>query len=251
MPSTKTMPAAIKAVASDKGSDLGEGQFKALVSVFNNVDSMGDVVLPGAFSETLDTWDKSGDPIPVIWSHDWTNPYAHIGQVVKAEETDDGLEIVGQLDLESDFARQVYALMKARRVKQFSFAYDVEDGGFGERKADDAGDDEAADDPPPIEVYELRKLALYEVGPCLVGVNQSTELRDVKASDLARMVRHAVRDALVHTHSGTTVPGKGTTSQGQQPRDGYTGTNPSRPNPPRPSPASVQALLNARLTEGT
>ncbi|MFI1382100.1 hypothetical protein [Embleya sp. NPDC020886] len=34
-------------------SDGGDGEFEALVSVLGNKDSHGDVVLPGAFADTL------------------------------------------------------------------------------------------------------------------------------------------------------------------------------------------------------
>ncbi|MGM7422979.1 HK97 family phage prohead protease [Cellulosimicrobium sp. CpK407] len=164
----KQANAAIKAVGPGDDNDLAEGEFLALVSVFNVVDTYGDVVLPGAFTDTLAKHAASGDPIPVVWSHQWTDPFSHIGHVVKAEEIVEGLLVRGALDLENPTATQVHKLLKARRVRQFSFGFDVDDGGWGER--DDS------------EVYELRKLTLHEVGPCLLGVNRQTELRDVKGT---------------------------------------------------------------------
>lgn len=168
---TRLCPARIKAAGPDDG--LQEGQFDAIVSVFENVDSYGDVVMRGAFTDDLARWAASGDPLPVIWSHDWRDPFSHLGRVLKAEEREKGLWIRGQIDdLDSNAkAAQVYRLMKGRRVTQHSFAYDIEDAGWGER-----GDQ---------EVFELRKLKLHEVGPCLLGVNQETELLAIKARDLA------------------------------------------------------------------
>ena len=168
----KQADAAVKAVGGDTGTELAEGQFHALVSVFGNVDAYGDVVLPGAFATTLAEHEAAGDPIAVVWSHKWDDPFAHIGHVVKAWESPDGLEVIAQLDLENPTAVQVHKLLKARRVRQFSFAYDVVDGGWGER------DDR--------EVYELRELKLNEVGPCLLGVNRETDLRDVKGQPPSR-----------------------------------------------------------------
>lgn len=167
---TKDFAAKVKAVGPDGG--LEEGQFEAIVSTYD-VDTYGDVVVPGAFKADLDRWEASGDPIPVIWSHDWTDPFSHLGTVVKAEERDEGLWVRGQIhDLDTNpKAAQVYNLLKGRRVKQFSFAYDVIDGGFGSRDGRD--------------VYELRELKLHEVGPCLLGVNQETELLAVKAAEFA------------------------------------------------------------------
>lgn len=153
------------------GDDLGEGEFEAIVSVFGNEDSVGDVVMPGAFSKSLAEWTAKGDPIPVVWSHDWGNPFSHVGHVTEAKETERGLWVKGVMDLDNPTAAQVHRLMKGRRVTQFSFAYDVEDGGWGERDG--------------REVYEIRQAKVYEVGPTLVGANQATELLAAKAAVLA------------------------------------------------------------------
>lgn len=173
---TKSLPAKVKAVGAADGLD--EGEFIAIVSVFGNVDSGGDVVVQGAFEDDLKAWAEKGDPIPVVWSHDWRDPFAHLGTVVKAEEQHDGDEGGGLLvrgrieDLaENPKAAQVYRLLKGRRVTQFSFAYDILDGGWGKR-----GD---------REVFELRKLHVFEVGPTLVGMNQETELLAAKTAQLA------------------------------------------------------------------
>lgn len=168
---TKDFRAVVKAAGESDG--LEAGQFEAIVSVFGNEDSMGDVVIPGAFKADLERWATKGDPLPVIWSHDWSDPFSHLGRVLKAEERPEGLWVLGQIDDIDDNpkAAQVFRLLKGRRVTQFSFAYDVEDGGWGTR-----GD---------REVYELRKLKVHEVGPCLLGANQETELLAVKAERFA------------------------------------------------------------------
>jgi len=163
----KSAPAQIKAAGTEDG--LAEGQFRALVSVFGNKDSYGDVVQPGAFTDTLADWKSSGDSIPVYWSHQMADPDFNIGWVLDATETDQGLEVLAQIDMDegaSPKARQAYRLLKGRRVREFSFAYDVIDGGLVEKDGD--------------SFYELRKLKLYEVGPTPVGANPETELLGVK-----------------------------------------------------------------------
>ncbi|MET9158281.1 HK97 family phage prohead protease [Streptomyces parvulus] len=173
------MEVTAKVKAAGPADGLAEGQFTALVSVFNNEDSYGDVVRPGAFTQTLQEWAAKGDNIPVIWAHQWSDPFSHIGHVVKAVETLQGLEVTGQIDdLMGDdvneTARQVYRLLKGRRVTQFSFAFDVSEGGW-------INDDEH----PWGGYYELRRLDLHEVGPCLLGVNRETELLAAKAAHIA------------------------------------------------------------------
>jgi HK97 family phage prohead protease len=182
VPRTKEASARIKAAGPADG--LQDGQFRALVSVFGNEDTMGDVIAPGAFAQVLAEWKASGDPIPVVWSHKWGDPFAHIGSVLQATETPDGLEVLAQIeDMDTNpTAKHVHGLLKGRRITQFSFAYDVGEGGWVE--TDDLTNH------PWGEYYEIKRFSqLYEVGPCLVGANQETELLAAKAADLARGVK--------------------------------------------------------------
>lgn len=164
---TKSAPVRVKAVGEDDG--LEAGVFEAIVSVFGNVDSYGDRVLKGAFTDTLEAWAASGDPIPVYWSHRMDDPDYNLGHVLEAEERDEGLWVKGQLDLDNPKAAQTYRLLKGRRVTQFSFAYEVQ--AYTIKSEQGVG-----------EVWELERLKLYEVGPTPVGVNQETELLTVKAA---------------------------------------------------------------------
>lgn len=184
---TKAVEVQLKAAAGDSGNDLELGEFTALVSAFGNVDSYGDVVMPGAFAKSLAEAETTGDPIPVIWNHDWSDPFSHIGEVIKAEETTDGLLVTARVDMDTSRGAQVFRLLKGRRVRQFSFAFDIRPGGAGwaTRKDDATGAE--------YEVFELRDLVLHEVGPCLVGVNRETQLESVKAAR-AEYTDHPTRD---------------------------------------------------------
>lgn len=156
-------------LARFKALDEGAGTFEAVVSVFGNVDLVGDRVVAGAFETSLKDWADSGDPIPVIWSHKWDDPHMHIGAVTEASEVADGLLVKGALDLDAPVAAQVYRLLKERRVKEFSFAYDV----VREKRAPDGAN-------------ELLELKVIEVGPTLKGANPTTQLLDVKAAPEAK-----------------------------------------------------------------
>jgi HK97 family phage prohead protease len=151
---------------SFKALDEGKGVFEAIVAVFNNVDRGGDKILPGAFKDTLAEWEAKGRPIPVIFSHEWANLDAHIGQVLEAKEVEQGLYIKGQLEMDEPFAQRVYKKMQKGTLAEFSFAYDVVD--MAQVKEGDKW------------INELRKLELLEVGPCLVGMNPDTQLLGVK-----------------------------------------------------------------------
>lgn len=165
-----------KTVAAKVTDAKADGTATAIVSVFGNVDLGGDRVIPGAFSRSLEDWKAKGDPIPVIWSHDWDNPESFVGWADPStiKETDAGLEVPMQFDLDRPRAEQVHHLLKTRRVTQFSFGYfarayqDVEDPDYG-------------------TVRELTDIDLFEVGPTLLGMNPETELLQA-ASALRRRI---------------------------------------------------------------
>ena len=168
----KSYVAGFKTAKDAKGKPTGE--VEAIVSVFNNVDIVGDRVVPGAFLDDLEQWKSSGDPLPMIFSHDWSNPMSMIGSwdPAKAQEVEAsdghpaGLKLIGKVDIDegNPVADQVYKLMSSRRVKEMSFAYNVDDEGKGDDGAN-----------------ELRKLSIIEAGPTLRGANQETVLLAAKA----------------------------------------------------------------------
>ncbi len=183
-----------------------DGTFEAIVSVFNNIDRAGDVVMPGAFAESLAEWKASGDPIPVLWSHRMDDPRYSIGAVIDAEELaggdkripewcDDhvklhgGLWVRGQLHTGSDAGEVATAarkLLRNRLVKQFSYAYDIKDADWVTVDG--------------REAYGLKRLHLHEVSPTQVACNDLTALLGAKAPsaakggyDLADIVRLATK----------------------------------------------------------
>jgi len=166
----KDTPVRVKAGPDD---GLAEGQFTAYASVFGNVDSYGDVVVPGAFADDLKAWEESGNPIPLLFGHVMSDPRYNLGHVVSAVEDEKGLLVTAQLDLENDLSRQTYRMLKGRRINQMSFAYDVLEGGDAQREKADGVKE---------SYYELRKLKLYEVSVVTIGANQETEVLAVKTA---------------------------------------------------------------------
>ena len=176
---TKNAVVLLKAGPQD---DLAEGEFTAYASVFNNVDAYGDKVIPGAFAKTLAQWGESGAPIPLLFGHQMDDPDMNLGHVVEAKEDDHGLYVRAQLDLENPKSKQVYRMLKGRRINQMSYAYDIIDGGPEKAKAGPEDDDDEEDDPEEDggKVYALRELKLYEISVVTIGANQDTEILAVK-----------------------------------------------------------------------
>jgi len=99
------------------------GQFEGYASVFNSVDSGGDTITPGAFSETL-----KNDPAPKMFvNHDsWTIP---VGDWVKLEEDSKGLFAVGQIDLNHNDGPSLYSAMKRKAMDGLSIGFKIPPNG--------------------------------------------------------------------------------------------------------------------------
>lgn len=156
-----------------KTDGLAEGEFIAYASVFGNKDSYGDVVIKGAFTNTLAEWERKGVPIPLLWGHNTADPDFNLGEVVEATEDERGLKVHCRLDLDSPKSAQTYRLLKSGRVNQMSFAYGIVDGAYIEPEGEGKSWRDA--------YYELRELDLYEVSIVPIGANQETEILAVKS----------------------------------------------------------------------
>lgn len=154
-------------VKADDG--LKEGEFIAYPSTFTRTpDAYGDVVAPHAFDKTLESWRKSGDTIPVMYDHRMDDPRYNIGAVEDTGTDAHGWWIKAKLDLDNPIAAQVYKLVKARRLNQLSFAFDI-------LKSHPV---EVSDG---VKARQLDEVQIYEASLCPVGANQDTSVVAVKA----------------------------------------------------------------------
>ena len=131
-------------------------------------DSYGDIVIKGAFTETLKKRKATGHPFPLCFNHDFDQI---IGAVFEAEEDDYGLKIRASV-LNTPAAQEKRELVKEGIVWQFSFAYSV----LG------------AEAPTEEErkqgiVQKLTKLDLYEVSLVPVPANQTAIVTEVKKDE--------------------------------------------------------------------
>jgi len=141
------------------------GQVEAVFSIFNSLDSDGDVVMPGAV--------KSGfknNQVPMVWSHKWDMP---IGKGTIAQD-DDKAVFKGEFFMDTESGKEAYNLVKNMGdMQQWSFGYKVNDSDFGKAK-DKGGEDTNA--------RYLKDLTVYEVSPVLVGANQDTYTLAIKSN---------------------------------------------------------------------
>lgn len=144
-----------------------KGQVKAVFSVFNDVDSDGDVVLPTSIKSGLD---PNGEEVPMVWAHDWSKPIGR-GKIVKDDEK---AIFDGSFFMDTESGQEAYKLVKNMgALQQWSFGFRVEDSEYGKFKKSE-NDDET-------DVRYLKELSVYEVSPVLVGANQDTFTMAIKS----------------------------------------------------------------------
>lgn len=75
-------------MVTDISPEAPYGSFTGYCSVFGNKDSVGDIVVPGAYKAGLENFKQDGF---VAMSHDWSK--IPIGSILEAEEDDYGLKV--------------------------------------------------------------------------------------------------------------------------------------------------------------
>lgn len=108
----KSLSLDVKAVGED-------GQIEGYGAVFGNRDSYGDIMVKGAFVETL----KSRKP-KMLWQHNMLDP---IGTWEEYYEDERGLYMKGRIAIKSTKGRDAYELVKAGAIDGLSIGYVTKD----------------------------------------------------------------------------------------------------------------------------
>lgn len=148
-----------------KAVDDAQGIIEGYGSVFNNVDHGKDRVMPGAFKRTIQNAkqrsQKSGKPVlfKMLWQHDPEKP---IGVWTDAKEDDHGLQIKGQINLQTQLGREAYELIKQGAVDELSIGYDTIDSDYDK------------------SIRNLKELRLWEISPVTFAMNDQALVTGVK-----------------------------------------------------------------------
>ena len=147
--------------AADNGSI--EGYF----STYDKMpDSYGDIIEPGAFTETIKKREESSHPFPLCFNHDFS---AIIGAVESVKDTEKGPFIKANF-LDTQLAQDVRKMLQSGAIYQFSFAYDV----LGARKP--------TEEEEKAGIYNvLTKLEVFEISVVTVPANQNAVATEVKS----------------------------------------------------------------------
>lgn len=154
------------------------GLFTGYASLFNVADLGRDVVMPGAFAESLIKRGAIG--VKLLWQHDPSEP---IGAWLSIVEDRRGLKVRGRLNLAIARAREALALMKDGAIDGLSI-------GFRTQRA-------VRD--PRSGLRRLYRLDLWEISlvtfPMLPGA-RVIEAESAKAARLNAQWNGAARDVL-------------------------------------------------------
>lgn len=114
---------------STENMDAKTGEFSGYGAVFGNVDSHGDVIVPGAFKASLDAWGLRGRfPSMKLMHGSNGNPFngddLPVGKWIEMREDSRGLFVKGQLSaLDTDRGRLIHALMRDGVLDGLSIGY--------------------------------------------------------------------------------------------------------------------------------
>lgn len=160
MPMTKQrldIPLKLKSVSDN-------GEFEGYGSVFGVKDSYDDVVVPGAFSKSLEAWREKKSLPAMLWQHRMDEP---IGIYTDMKEDDVGLYVKGRLLIDDDpLAKRAHAHMKAGSLTGLSIGYMLKDWEYDRTK----------------EVFLLKEIDLWEVSPVTFPSNDEARISDVKSA---------------------------------------------------------------------
>ena len=140
------------------------GEFSGYGSVFGVKDSQDDIVVKGAFEESLENWSKKGRLPAMLWQHKTDEP---IGAYTLMKEDTDGLYFEGRLLVEADpVAKRAHAHLKAGSISGMSIGYQLNEDGYEYNKEKEA--------------FILSKIDLWELSIVTFPSNDDARVQQVK-----------------------------------------------------------------------
>lgn len=213
----------VKFCAADLKDVDQAGIFEGYASVFNRQDLGRDVVLPGAFRESLKARGVSG--VRMLFQHDPNQP---IGIWERIYEDARGLFVRGRIMTEVAKGREILALMRANALDGLSIGFRAEQGVRSKQTG----------------VRRLRKIDLWEISIVTFPMLPDARISSVKSSDGTRTIptprefeRWLTQDAGFTRSQARAVA-----------RDGLKGLDPMRD---AGESSVMQQMLAAQIAEAT
>jgi len=173
---TRAFPLKLKSVAAD-------GTFSGYGSTYGNLDLVGDIVMPGAFNQAIQS---QGKGLPLLWVHDQETPLG----IAKISDSKAGLVVDGTMLMTDPNAQRIHGHMTMGSVRGLSI-------GFGTPDPAKTSWDEDGN-------RILREIKLYELSLCPVPANPLALVTSVKSLAQVERFMQSMRgkspDAEMLTH---------------------------------------------------
>lgn len=164
-----------KALNGQFNIDEAQGIVECFVAAIGNKDSVGDVIISGAFTESL----KRRKP-RVVWGHSWNDPIGKVLEIYEVPVSDPRLPAkMKQAGVGGVYARVQFNLATEKGREAFSsvaFFGPEQEWSIGYKTLNATFD-------PNLQANILREVELYEVSPVLHGANQLTGTISVKSDE--------------------------------------------------------------------
>lgn len=138
-----------------------EGVFEGYIAVWDSVDDYGSTFQKGAFSKTIK---ERGSRVKVFYNHDEL-----VGRSLDIVEDDYGVRVTGQLTLDVQKAKDVYAFIRDKTLDGLSFGFRTIKERFNKG------------------VREILEVRLYEYGPVIFPANEAAIITDYRAERILSM----------------------------------------------------------------
>lgn len=187
-----------------------EGTFSGYAAVFGNTDAHGDVIMPGAFSQSLAERKAAGRGIPMHVMHRFLGGDGlPVGVWTDAAEDDKGLKVSGKISgMDTDTGKLIHARIKDGALGGLSIGYSVRPGGsvLGKKPGD--------------AKRTLKALNLHEISLVDDPSNAMSRVEEIKAGLAAGASSHTpdvdgaaesiaaaivMQDKLMQGYTGTTA----------------------------------------------
>ena len=159
--------------------DQAQGIVECFVAGIGNKDSVGDIVISGAFAKSL-THRKPR----VVWGHSWNDPIGKVLEMYEVPIGDSRLPAkMRNAGIGGLYAKVQFNLQSEKGKEAFStvaFFGEDQEWSIGYKTIDSVFDQN-------LQANILKEVELYEVSPVLHGANQLTGTISIKADEKAHM----------------------------------------------------------------
>lgn len=172
----------LKALQFKAAVDLEERTFEGYASTFGNIDQAGDIIMPGAFTKTIQERFPTGS-IKILWQH-----YDPLGMPVEIREDEKGLYVKGKIS-KTRLGDEALELMRDGVVNQMSIGFTIVKADYDEETGNRI----------------IREVKLWEFSPVTFPANEKAVITAVK--HLSGMLSQAGRDEIMKAQPDeSTVP---------------------------------------------